>query len=112
MASLNGHALLQWLVERGWETVPLPQGVLGDLKVKRDGKVLTLMEAAREQQKLIGVHDMTYEVWGIEAEGKGPPYCVYSFKDAPEVALGVARTLVDNNATEVSIKLVKDEPKR
>lgn len=54
MASLNGHALLQWLVERGWETIPLPQGVLGDPKVRRDGKAMTLMEAAKEQQKLTG----------------------------------------------------------
>lgn len=54
MASLNGYALLQWLVERGWETIPPQQCIAGDPKVKRDGKVMTLMDAAKEQQKLTG----------------------------------------------------------
>lgn len=55
MASLNGHALLQWLIERGWEVVPLQQGVLGDPQVKsKDGKVFSLHDAAEEQRKLAG----------------------------------------------------------
>lgn len=56
MATRYGWQTQKWLVERGWKTGVLPDGICGDVPVidPQTGKQMTVYEAARLHRERTG----------------------------------------------------------
>ena len=55
MASFDGLRLHQWLIDRGWEDAPGPDGWCGDPLVRRDGgPPLDVWGAVEEHRRRTG----------------------------------------------------------